>query len=608
MQETKNAGIYIRVSTEDQAREGFSLGEQQEKLEQLCKYKDYKVFKIYKDAGISAKDMEHRPAFQQMLQDMRAGKINYIVAYKLDRVTRSVRDLEVLISDLEKHNCYLVCDRDDVNTSTANGRFFVRMLTVLSQLEIEIVSERTKFGLTGAIKCGHIPGTCPLGYKRDESKKVIIDETTKDVILRIFNMYLEGKSFQTIANILNEEKVLAPKHWADATIEKIINNKIYIGDYERYKRVAKEQGIETLVYHDVVEPIITRAMYEDVQRQKEINQRAYCRDRIYIFMQKLVCPKCGKTMTCKGAGGKKKKYMYYHCDDCKLYIREDLVEQEIMPLIMSLIEYDMTVKKYFYPVLADKKESDTSKLDKEISSLQNQKNRIKEAYLKGIVQVEDFSEDYKIIEEKLNALEQKRLETIDLNKQTFNPQHLMADRDVEKEKLIRSNKFYDILIAEWNNKNKEEKQEFISKFIESITLEKDSKGNLELKNLKLRSSFLEEINKLVDNGMFDVSIPCEKGKEETDVRATILMDKKDLKEYMDRLNDYYEVSYYEMARLDEPKKGYQKKYFTIDETNDEGEKLFKLVELVTDDKQFPIQKPNRIIGAIRVKEREQAVI
>ena len=604
MQETKNAGIYIRVSTEDQAREGFSLGEQQEKLEQLCKYKDYKVFKIYKDAGISAKDMEHRPAFQQMLQDMRAGNINYIVAYKLDRVTRSVRDLEVLISDLEKHNCYLVCDRDDVNTSTANGRFFVRMLTVLSQLEIEIVSERTKFGLTGAIKLGHIPGTCPLGYKRDESKKVIIDETTKDVILRIFNMYLEGKSFQTIANILNEEKVLTPKNWTDATIEKIINNKIYVGDYERYKRVAKEQGIDTVVYHDVVEPIITRAMYEDVQRQKEINQRAYCRDRIYIFMQKLVCPKCGKTMTCKGAGGKKKKYMYYHCEDCKLYIREDLVEQEIMPLIMGLIEYDMTVKKYFYPVLADKKESDTSKLDKEISSLQSQKNRIKEAYLKGIVQVEDFSEDYKIIEEKLNVLEQKRLETIDLNKQTFNPQHLMADRDVEKEKLIRSNKFYDMLIAEWNNKNKEEKQEFISKFIESITLEKDSKGNLELKNLKLRSSFLEEIHKLVDNGMFDVSIPCEKGKEETDVRATILMDKKDLKDYMDRLNDYYEVSYYEMARLDEPKKGYQKKYFTIEETNDEGEKLFKLVELIADDKQFPIQKPNRIIGAIRVKERE----
>ena len=112
---------------------------------------------MYEDAGISAKDMEHRPAFQEMLTDMKKGKINYIVAYKLDRVTRSVRDLEELIAVLEKHNTYLVCDRDDVNISSANGRFFVRMLTVLSQLEIEIVSERTKFGLNGAIKSGHLP-------------------------------------------------------------------------------------------------------------------------------------------------------------------------------------------------------------------------------------------------------------------------------------------------------------------------------------------------------------------------------------------------------------------------------------------------------------------
>lgn len=70
--------------------------------------------------------MANRPAFQQMLEDMKAGKINYIVAYKLDRVTRSVRDLEVLISELEKHNCYLICDRDDVNTSSANRKIFCK--------------------------------------------------------------------------------------------------------------------------------------------------------------------------------------------------------------------------------------------------------------------------------------------------------------------------------------------------------------------------------------------------------------------------------------------------------------------------------------------------
>ena len=287
----KIAGIYIRVSTEDQAREGFSLGEQEEKLRQLCKYKDFEIYKIYKDAGISAKNMKDRPAFQQMLEDMKAGKLNYIVAYKLDRVTRSVRDLEVLISTLEQYHCYLICDRDDVNTSTANGRFFVRMLTVLSQLEIEIVSERTKFGLNGAIKAGHIPGKVPLGYYRDTDKTLKVDVTTKDIVLRIFELYLEGKSYQTISNILNEEKVLSPnnKKWCDSTIDRIINNKIYIGDYERYKYDTDK---ETELFVDVVPPIITRAMWEEVQKQKEKNQRSYCRNRVYIFFQKLVCPTC----------------------------------------------------------------------------------------------------------------------------------------------------------------------------------------------------------------------------------------------------------------------------------------------------------------------------
>lgn len=446
-------------------------------------------------------------------------------------------------------------------------------------------------------------GTCPIGYKR-ENKKMVIDETTKDLVIRIFNMYLEGKSYQTIANILNDEGIPTQtnKKWKDTTIAKIISNKIYIGDFEKYKNIQEK---ETVVYMNVVEPIISRAMFEDVQIQKEKNQRAFCRDRVYIFMQKMICPKCGKVMQCKGSGGKKKKYMYYHCNKCKIYLREDLIENLVMPFIMDLIEYDMTVKKYFYPVLADKKERNTAKLDKEISSLQSQKNRIKDAYVKGIVDVEEFSGEYKVIDEKLTLLEQKRIESIDINKQTFNPQHLMADRDVEKEKLIRSNKFYNMLMAEWKSKTKEEKQEFISKFLESLTIEKDEKGNYNLVNIKLRNTFIEQIYILMQNGMFDMTISDEKDK---DVRTTIMMDKQELQEYINRLNEYYEVSYYEVARLDEPKKGYQKKYLTIDETNDDGEKLFKLVELVTDDKKYPQKKANRIVGAIRVKEKEKVKV
>ncbi len=348
------------------------------------------------------------------------------------------------------------------------------MLTVLSQLEIEIVSERTKFGLNGAIKSGHLPGIVPLGYKKDNNKKTVIDETTKDVVIRIFNMYLEGKSYQQISNTLNKEKVLAPKHWRDTTIMKMIDNKVYMGYYEK----GKSNNKDTLVYMNVVEPIISRAMWNEAQHQKEKNQRSYTRDRVYIFFQKLKCPKCNRIMKCKGSGGTKKKYMYYTCEHCKTYYREDKIEECLQRFILELVEYDMAVKKYFLPILADKKETKTEKLDQEIDTLRKQKERIRKAYVSGIVEMEDFSEDYKIIEEKINILETKKYEKLNTNSLSFTPQQLMADRDIEREKLIKDNKLNETLKQEWNKKSKEEKQEFISKFIESMTLLKNKKRRI----------------------------------------------------------------------------------------------------------------------------------
>ena len=108
----------------------------------------------------------------------------------------------------------------------------------------------------------------------------------------------------------------------------------------------------------------------------------------------------------------KRKYMYYTCEHCKTYYREDKIEACLQRFILELVEYDMSVRKYFLPILADKKETKTDKLDQEINTLQKQKDRIKEAYLSCIVEMEDFSEDYKIIEEKLNILETRRYENL----------------------------------------------------------------------------------------------------------------------------------------------------------------------------------------------------
>ena len=605
-EEKKIAGIYIRVSTEDQAREGFSLGEQEEKLRQLCEFKEYQIFKVYQDAGISAKDMEHRPGFQQMMDDMRKGKINYIVAYKLDRVTRSVRDLEQLIEELEKYNCYLICERDDVNTSTANGRFFVRMLTVLSQLEIEVVSERTKFGMSGAIKAGHLPGTCPLGYYRDTDKVVKLYPNTKGIVRRIFNMYLEGKSYYQISCILDEEKVLYPEHnkWTEAAVRTIINNRIYVGDYVRNK-TSKDASKEE-VYPDVVAPIITRAEWEEVQIQKEKNMQSFSRDRVYIFFQKLICPKCGKLMLCKGAGGKKKKYMYYNCGDCHLYFREDKIEDVLLNFILSLVEYDEVVKKYFYPILAEKEEVNTENIDKEIAELEKQRNRIKKAFMSGIVEMEDFAEDYKSIEDKLNKLEQDKMKNMEIDTEHFSLMKIMADRDFEIESRLNSDSFVEDLKTEWNTKTKLEKQEFISKFIESMVLEKDEENDsFKITKINFRSRYLDELKKLNKADCIDLAKPTEDMQGISVIKSTPRITKSELNEYIENLKEYYDVKYYEDVY--DWTHSYVQEDKMITMPREKGNERLMRAVFVNNNKSFPIKdskgKVRGKLGAVSYREK-----
>ena len=605
-EEKKIAGIYIRVSTEDQAREGFSLGEQEKKLRQLCEFKEYQIFKVYQDAGISAKDMEHRPGFQQMMDDMRKGKINYIVAYKLDRVTRSVRDLEQLIEELEKYNCYLICERDDVNTSTANGRFFVRMLTVLSQLEIEVISERTKFGMSGAIKAGHLPGTCPLGYYRDTDKVVKLDPNTKGIVRRIFNMYLEGKSYYQISCILDEEKVLYPEHnkWTEAAVRTIINNRIYVGDYVRNK-TSKDASKEE-VYPDVVAPIITRAEWEEVQIQKEKNMQSFSRDRVYIFFQKLICPKCGKLMLCKGAGGKKKKYMYYNCGDCHLYFREDKIEDVLLNFILSLVEYDEVVKKYFYPILAEKEEVNTENIDKEIAELEKQRNRIKKAFMSGIVEMEDFAEDYKSIEDKLNKLEQDKMKNMEIDTEHFSLMKIMADRDFEIESRLNSDSFVEDLKTEWNTKTKLEKQEFISKFIESMVLEKDEENDsFKIIKINFRSRYLDELKKLNKADCIDLAKPTEDMQGISVIKSTPRITKSELNEYIENLKEYYDVKYYEDVY--DWTHSYVQEDKMITMPREKGNERLMRAVFVDNNKSFPIKdskgKVRGKLGAVSYREK-----
>ena len=547
-EEIKNAGIYIRVSTDDQARAGFSLPEQKEKLLSLCEFKGYNVFKVYEDAGISAKDMEHRPKFQEMLNDVKTGKINYIVAYKLDRVTRSVRDLEELINILEKYNCYLVCDRDDVNTSTANGRFFVRMLTVLSQLEIEIVSERTKFGLNGAIKSGHLPGVIPLGYKKDGNKKTIIDETTRHIIERIFNLYLEGNSYQQISNIFNKEKVLN-KSWYDTDIEKIINNRIYMGDYEQYKRIAKKIGRDTVIYMNVVEPIITRAMWEECQTQKLANQRTYTRTRTYLFFQKLVCPKCGRILA-GGASHKIKSdkwYFYYRCEDCKNNIKENKIEEAIMHILNDVFEYDSVVNEFFLPVLKNKLENSKDELEEEIKKLNNKKKRLKEGFVNELFTIEEFKDETEKLDNLIKDLEEKIISNQQAEQLNFTVDDILLKRDMDYINKIKLPLTYHAFEDCWPDLDRDDKADIVMRYIDDIEL-KEVNNMYVVKKVNFRSTFYEDFKMLFNQGYIDYEremiIDLNGIQTSVPVRYSEYTSIKDVMQNFYRLNECYEVNLY----------------------------------------------------------------
>ena len=302
-------------------------------------------------------------------------------------------------------------------------------------------------------------------------------------------------------------------------------------------------------------------------------------------------------MKCKGSGCKKKKYMYYTCEHCKLYYREDKIEECLERFILELVEYDMAVKKYFFPILSDKKETNTKQFDKEIETLQKQKNRIKKAYLSGIVEMEDFSEDYKLIEDKINLLEEKKIETLNINSISFTPQQLMADRDIEREKQIVDNTLDETLKTEWNKKSKEKKQELISKFIESVVLTKTEEGDLQIEHINFRSSYIEQLTKFFYNGIFDVYIPVDVNGKEKYIRTGVNINQEQLDEYIARLNKEFEIEFYELGEMDLNKK-YNKDDGVEFELNRAEEKLIRMVA-VKEEKSFPTSQEDKVrIGAI----------
>ncbi len=559
----KSAGIYIRVSTFDQVREGFSLGEQEERLKEFCNFRRYNIYKIYQDAGISAKN-DKRPAYQEMIEDVKKGNINVIVALKLDRLTRSVYDIEKLMKFVNDYECDIDCMADESNTTTSNGRMVMRIMTSVSQNEIEKCSERTKFGMAGAIKNGHIPNRTGLGFKR-KNKKLVPDPLTKDIIVRIFDLYLEGKSHQAIANIYNKEKLLGKTNWYDSTIQKILSNELYKGDYVNGKRTK-----HPTYYENVIEPIVSKEKWESCQYQKLRNARHYERTATYLFTNKLKCSKCGNFLgghaTTKTNG---KKYYYYKCNTCKTYFNEIDIEKELKAFMLELAKQDDLINNYYTPFIKSKLEDKTEDYKKEIKDLDKQLDRIKTAYIKGVVKLEDFDKEIKHIEYQKSDLEKRQKEQKQYELLSFTLNDLLIIQDMQEIEFYTNP---DVL-NNWSNKSKEEKQKIIGKYIDNITIEKKN-NKFEISNIEFRKNYLEDI--IYNHYKFNTPCNVYMYEDEYGIPLKLNHELKTMKEaedYFKRLEKYvvdYKLNYY-ISEIDE-----KEKRFNYTQNND-AEKIIRLI-------------------------------
>jgi len=556
----------MRVSTEDQAREGFSLPEQKERLESFCKFKGYEIIDYYQDAGISAKTGNHRPEFERLKDDIKSKRINTIVALKLDRITRSIYDWENLMTFLDENDAYLDCVNDEINTTSANGKMISRLLMSVSQNEIERTSERTKVGLAGAIKCGHIPHIAPLGYKH-EDKKLVIDYATKDVIVRIFDLYYNGYSYQKISNLFNEEKVLGKDNWRDSTIQTILENEIYKGDFIHGKRTKNPT-----YYEDVVEPIISKEMWADCQVQKKKNSRSYQRTLTYLYLQKLKCPKCNRILGGKATTKKNgKTYFYYYCNDCKIQFKENVINEYFEQFIDELTEYDSVVNQFFLPMIKQKFDEPKEQLEKEINNQKNKLERIKKAYINGAFELKEYNEEKKIVENAIKELENK-LDTTDcIEELKFTPRDILLKRDIDFINKFKLNKEYQERAKTWKDYTREEQADLIMRYVEDIEL--TLVGNeVILKQINFRDSICKPCQELYDKGYIDITKPMILGNVLGSVRFSNYLPDKEVCEIIMRLQQYYDVHFTEATYYLQN----QMFYFNFNEDNSAIVRVFPL--------------------------------
>jgi len=291
--------IYVRVSTEEQAQEGFSIRAQEQKLKDYTKIKDWSIYKLYMDEGISGKNLVDRPAMQEMIADIQKGAVKNVLVFKIDRLTRSTADLIYLVDLFNQHDCAFNSLTESIDTGTASGRMFLKIIGIFAEFERENIIERITVGIERKVREGYnIGGQASYGYDRPKNQKVqTINQQEAAIVREIFDMYvMQGVSITDIARRLNVRKIPTKMDvtWENTNIRRLLSNANYVGHVRHHLRDEKEYSVEGR-HEAIISQELFAAAQKLLSNNKKATPRKNPREDNY-FTGFLVCGQCGYRM------------------------------------------------------------------------------------------------------------------------------------------------------------------------------------------------------------------------------------------------------------------------------------------------------------------------
>lgn len=437
----KRVACYCRVSTDDQAKHGYSIQAQKDKLQSyLDQHDDMILVDFYIDDGVSAVKVGKRLALQRLLHDVKVGKIDMILFTKLDRWGRSVGIYYQIQSVLDEFGVIWKAIDEDYEIETSAGKFKVNIMMSVAQQERDRCSERIKDVFEHKIKNGEaIYGTnaTPLGFKV-ENKQLIHDPETEEAVYSLIDFYFTFRSIRKAIVYMREQFGIDMQY---ASLRRLLKNPLLYGYYRGNDNYCK--------------PYITKEKFDDMQRMIQRNLKEYSPTRTYIFSRMVVCPCCGKHMSgitvSNRKNGRKYEYPYYRCASAytdlvcgyKKTIAQSNIEKQLLKKLSGFMEQ--------YIVDCEIKSDEKAKVSRRSeSSIRKEMDRLNDMYLKGRISVETYDLKYEKLEDELKDRSEAKMKPSDtvLNLQGVNLQELYKSFSDEEKSAFWHGLIDDIFIDE----------------------------------------------------------------------------------------------------------------------------------------------------------------